>query len=114
MRKRRPISPASDVQRAFIKGKFCIVCGADELIDPAHIIDRSLLSDRQDDLRAVVPLCRWGCHTDYDEHRLDLLPYLEQDGWREHLAFAVARFGFIPTLERVSNTRWAPVESRTA
>ena len=110
----RPISPASPAQRALVKRVgYCIVCGTIENLDPAHIIPRGVLSDGQDDPRAVVPLDRYGCHLAYDSGRLDLLPYLEQDGWREHLAFAVERFGLVSTLERVTGARWRPVE-RTA
>jgi hypothetical protein len=107
-RKRAPISPASIVQREFIAGQWCLECGAIPA-DPAHIIDRSLVSDGQDDPRAVFPLCR-AHHDAYDAHRLDALPLLEQDGWREHLAFAVARFGLVSTLERVTGARVSYVE----
>lgn len=111
--RRRPISPASEAQRAMVRAfGYCANCGLipDEFnpLDPAHIIDRSLLTDGQDDVRAVIPLGRRCCHQYYDQGRLDLLPTLESDQWREHLAFAVERFGLIPTINRVTNSRWVP------
>jgi hypothetical protein len=33
---------ATDVQRAAVTGRSCIVCGSDRRIDPAHLIPRSL------------------------------------------------------------------------
>jgi len=103
------ISPASRAQRAMVRGKPCLVCGEDRGVDPAHLIDRSLLSDGQDDPRAVVPLCRATCHPAYDEHRLSLLERLET-GERVELAFAVQRFGLLRTLERVTGERYRPVD----
>lgn len=109
VRRRRPISPASPAQRAKVTDAGgCLVCG-NELVDPAHLIDRSLLGEGQDDPRAVVALCRLD-HRLYDEGQLDLLPYL----WPRYaveLAFAVERFNLIPTLRRVTNRRdWVPIE----
>lgn len=49
-------------------------CGYDH-IDAAHVIPRSLAPNHGEQGDAIVGLCR-ACHTDYDEHRLDLLPYL--------------------------------------
>ncbi|HEX3803152.1 MAG TPA: hypothetical protein VHV75_09950 [Solirubrobacteraceae bacterium] len=108
--KRRPISPASPEQRQFVRGKFCLECGTAPA-DPCHIIDRSLLGEGQDDTRAVFPLCRTH-HDAYDSRSLDALPLLEQDGWREHLAFAVGRFGLVRTLERVTGERWRTASYR--
>lgn len=51
----------------------CRVCRSLTELDPAHIVPRSL-GGGQSDL-AVVPLCRT-CHTAFDSHRLDLLPFL--------------------------------------
>lgn len=55
----------------------CRVCKrGDVKLDAAHVIPRSLSpvegSMAED---ATVPLCR-ECHTRYDHHQLDLLPYL--------------------------------------
>ena len=52
---------------------FCRVCGARDMIDPAHVVPRSRGADCEAD--AVVGLCR-SCHTDYDGGRLELLPHL--------------------------------------
>jgi hypothetical protein len=53
-----------------------------------------------------VSLCR-DHHTAYDDHRLDLLPYLEP-GHRSELARAVEVHGLIGTLERVTGQHWLP------
>jgi hypothetical protein len=109
-KKRRPVSVASTEQRAAVKDRACLVCrqhaGA---CDPAHLIDRSLLTAGQDEAGAVVPLCR-AHHDLYDLGRLSLLEYLEPHE-RDALAFAVARHGLLRTLQRVTNTEWRPVES---
>lgn len=89
----------------------CIVCGPshDDFtcgpIDPAHIIDRSLLTEGQDEPLAVVGLGR-ALHTRYDENGFDLLPFLERKA-RKELGFAVERFGLLATLRRVTNDREA-------
>lgn len=70
----------------------CRVCGARpddtdvKAIEAAHVIPGRLHDDRDPTGRRVVraddvvPLCtRWagkGCHTRYDEHALDLAPFL--------------------------------------
>lgn len=110
--RRRPISPASPVQRKRVEGWGCLVC-AERPVDPAHVIDRSLLSEGQDHALAVVPLCR-PHHDEYDSRRLDLLPYLESQPWRQVLGFAVARFGLVSTLERVTGERWQPASVERA
>jgi hypothetical protein len=54
----------------------------------------------------TVPLCiRWdgsGCHTRYDEHALNLRPYLTGPEWDA----AVARVGEGPALRRVMGRDW--------
>lgn len=114
VKKRKAISPASTGQRLAVQGRACIVCRQhDDACDPAHLIDRSLLTEGQDDPRAVVPLCR-SCHDGYDERGGDLLPYLEPH-YRAELAYAVERYGLLRTLQRVTGQHWAPVvESREA
>ena len=106
--RRAAISPASPAQRASIKDRACIVCrGHAGHCHPAHIIDRSLTTEGQDDPRAVVALCN-SCHRAYDEERLSLLEHLEP--WhRDELAYAVKRVGLLSTLYRVTNDRsWRP------
>jgi hypothetical protein len=104
-RKRKPISPASPAQREKVKGAPCVVCGNYE-VDPAHLIDRSLLTEGQDDPRAVIALCRIH-HREYDDGLISVLEHLEPRH-REELAFAVERFGLISTLNRVTGLRWEP------
>jgi hypothetical protein len=105
-RKRKAISPASPAQREKVKGAPCVVCGNYEAVDPAHLIDRSLLTEGQDDPRAVISLCRTH-HREYDDGLISVLEHLEPRH-REELAFAVERFGLISTLNRVTGLRWEP------
>jgi len=109
---RRAVSSASDAQRAKVRNLFC-AAAPDPLalcvgpIDPAHVIPRGVMADGQDDALAVIPLCRWH-HIAYDTGGLDLLPALEAHGYRDELAFAVARVGLLATYRRVTNTRLGP------
>lgn len=64
----------------------CRVCGFGpaERLEAAHTWDRSLGGPGFDEPDAVVPLCSTssggpGCHQAYDDHQLDLLPYLTTD-----------------------------------
>lgn len=109
LEKRGPISPATRQQREVVKDRACIVCGAHPC-DPAHLIDRSLVSvEAGDDPRAVVPLCRL-CHRDYDDGELDLTPYLEPH-WRSSVAWAVEVIGLFRALRRISKRHWMIVPS---
>lgn len=103
--KRRPISEASPAQRLKCQGAACVVCRQGPC-DPAHLIDRSLVSDIGGDPRAVIPLCKGldGCHRKYDDGGLSILEYLEPHH-RTELAFAVERFGLAATYRRVTNER---------
>jgi hypothetical protein len=105
------VSPASDAQRKKVEHRACIVCRKSGPCDPAHLIDRSLAPvEMADDARAVVPLCPGpnGCHRQYDEEMLDLIPYLEPN-FREEVAFAVEQVGIMRALRRLSGDRWVPV-----
>ena len=112
---RQSISPASPQQRQKVKGEVCVVsgCHSDECA-PAHVIDRSLLADRDNDPLRVVPLCTRH-HREYDEgtkgKRRDLLPDLEREA-REELGHAVTIFGLLSTLQRVTGSKWQPVPNR--
>lgn len=113
--KRTPLKPGrgfsvAPALRDAVKDRSCLVC-AMPAVDPAHLIDRSLIADHGDP-RAVVPLCRLH-HAAYDLGRLDLLPYLEPRH-RAELAFAVERFGLLRTLERVTGERWTPERKKAA
>lgn len=100
---RRGISPASRAQRNKVRGQVCIVC-AQGPCDPAHVIPRSLLSEGQDDVLAVVALCRLH-HEQFDRRAqpfLNLLPFL---AGRPELDFAIKRYGYDRALWRISNVR---------
>ncbi len=87
--------PEAEVQT----GNACIVCWRSPT-DRAHLIDRSLAPDPHGDPKRVVFLCREH-HEAYDNHTLNLLPYLEPRH-RAELARAVEVFGLIGTLKRVT------------
>lgn len=92
-------------------GNACIVCWRSPT-DRAHLIDRSLAPDKHSDPARVVYLCREH-HVEYDDHRLDLLPYLEPRH-RHELARCVEVFGLLGTLERVTGQTWSPALEETA
>lgn len=83
----------------------CLVCWQAPT-DRAHVIDRSLAPDVYHDPARIVFLCRLH-HEAYDNHTLDLLPYLEPRHRRE-LARAVECVGLMTTLERVTGQKWVP------
>lgn len=109
--KRKPISPATPEQKAKVSGLACIAADAGPCmgpIDPMHLIDRSLAPSTGDDIRAVVPGCRRH-HRQYDDHDLDLSPYLEPR-WRTEVAWAIEAVGLFQALWRITGKRWQPKE----
>ena len=96
-RQRRGISEASVVQREKVAGARCLACGRVPC-DPGHLVPRSL--GGCDEADCVVPLCR-PCHRDFDERRLDLLPYLEPRH-RAELAHALLHVGLVGLLRRLA------------
>ena len=115
---RRPISAASKEQTAKRNSGASIVSGATEGLDMAHICPRSMGGCDHPD--CVVPLTR-------EEHRrldnpasneepLDLLPYLIDGERHEEMCHALwhYRLDLVALLERVTNTKWQPVEKRRA
>jgi hypothetical protein len=84
----------------------CVVTGAQEGVDAAHLVDRSLTTVGQDEPLAVVGLRR-DLHRLYDDGKLDLLPYLA-GRHDDAVGFAVERVGLITALERITNTKWTP------
>lgn len=53
----------------------CRACADTQILDPAHIIARSLGGDMEAD--NIITLCR-SCHSAYDSHILDILPILSR------------------------------------
>jgi hypothetical protein len=92
-------------------GNACIVCWQVPT-DRAHLIDRSLAADPHSDPRRIVFLCRKH-HEAYDDHKLDLLPYLARRH-RPELARAVELVGLMTTLERVTGSKWRPESEELA
>ena len=105
--RRRAVSPATPAQRARAKAMGCVVTGAQEGVDPAHLIARGFTTVGQDEPLAVVGLRR-DLHRRYDAGELDLLPYLT-GRHDDAVAFAVQRVGLITALERITNAKWMPV-----
>lgn len=113
VKKRKPISEASPAQRKATADRACVCCAKHAgACHPAHLIPKGLVHDGEGDPRATVPLCPEH-HRLFDTGELDLLPHLEPH-WREQLAYAVERFGLLPTLRRVTNQRWVAVDEREA
>lgn len=104
---------ASAAQQQKIRGRCCVVCWRAPC-DPAHLIDKSIASDRKGDPLRVVPLCRQH-HDEYDSGERDLLRDLG-DEYIDEIACAVSVHprGLIGALERITNTRWEPRREETA
>lgn len=84
---------------------FCRVCGrAGVKLDCAHVVPRSRVGmGPAEDARNFVPLCHDRCHPDYDQGRLDLLPYLTND----EQAYAVELVGLEEARRYLTNERAA-------
>ena len=80
----------------------CRVCGAPNA-EAAHVIPRSLAPGVGNNMSAdnIVPLCR-DCHTEYDQHRLDLLPFLTLP---EQIAAVRQAGGIALAYRRTANVR---------
>jgi hypothetical protein len=102
---RTPVSPASETQRAKVRGLQCLVYGR-RPVDPAQVVPRSLGGCDHPD--CVLALCR-ACHVAFDRGRVDLLPHLEPDH-RAELAHALSHLSLLALLRRPMGTRWAPAE----
>ncbi len=98
--KRAAISPASRAQRAKIKGKPCVVCGA-PATTPMHLWPRG--KGGCDDQLCVLPAC-WACHCAYDTGKLDLLPHIVEHH-RAEIAHAHLHAPPIAVLERLTASR---------
>jgi hypothetical protein len=105
----RAISPASAAQRAKVQRiGFCLVTGATEGLDPAHLWPRGMGGCDHED--CIVPLRR-DVHRLLDAHELDLLPHLiAHECWVE-LAHMVSAHHVDPIhmVERLTGERWQPV-----
>lgn len=105
----KAVSPATDEQKAKVADLACLAIGDGRCwgqVDPAHLVDRSIAPSAGDDVRAVVPLCR-GHHNQYDDHELDLSPFLEPQ-WRTEIAWAVEAVGLFAAMWRITGKRWQP------
>ena len=96
-----PLVPASDAQRAKVRGRDCLICGR-RPVDPAHVVPRKHGGCDQPD--CVVALCR-PCHRAYDKDGFDLWPWLRRTRrFHRELAHARAHVG-LRTLRRGASGR---------
>lgn len=81
----------------------CRVCRTGGRLEAAHVIPRSLAPGvgSNQDAANIVPLCP-RCHSEYDLHRLDLLPYLRLE---EQVAAVSTAGGLALAIRRISNRR---------
>lgn len=103
MRKRRDWTKARE--KVDSEGGLCRVCKSPRA-DAAHVIPRSLAPGASNNMSEdnIVPLCR-ACHTAYDQHILDLLPYLRIS---EQVEAVRTAGGIGLAYRRVSNIRDLP------
>ena len=106
--KRKPVSVASKEQAAKRRAGVSIVSGAREGLDAAHLCPRGLGGCDHED--CTVPLTREE-HRAFDAGELDLLRYLVP-GHVDEIAHALQHYrGDVPALlERLTGSRWVPVE----
>ena len=101
--KKRDWTAARAKVDAVVDGR-CRVCRSARFgLDAAHVIPRSLNpTDQAMTEDAIVPLCRL-CHVAFDNHELDLLPYLtiEEQAAAVHAAQGIARAYQLITGERL-------------
>lgn len=108
---RSPLGHATAEQRLRVADRVCVVCGRHAgHCHPAHLVPRGATSqETANDERVVIPLCP-GCHQEFDDGPLDLLPHLEPY-WRDAIAAAVEAVGLMAALRRITKRRdWVPVE----
>lgn len=110
---------ASPAQQRKVKGLPCVRCGREAgewvSIDPAHLWPRG--KGGCGEPACVVPLCRDGmgngCHEEFDGPKgLDILPPLIDKGYWPEIAHVIEAHQVSPTqlLERLTGTRWQPIE----
>lgn len=81
----------------------CRACGSTTLLDPAHVIPRSRVTEGGEDPRNIVPLCRL-CHMAFDQGTgLDVLPYLTL----EEQSYVVGLVGIAEAYQRATSSRLA-------
>lgn len=86
---------ASKAQREKVRDLACVFCGRDDgvVIDPAHLWPRG--KGGCDSADCVIPLCREH-HRAFDDHQLELLPYLVRKGYHAEMAHAIGAHGVSP------------------
>jgi hypothetical protein len=98
-----PLVPASEAQRAKVRGRDCLICGR-KPVDPAHIVPRKHGGCDHPD--CVIPLCR-PCHRAYDTRNFNLWPWLHRTRrYHRELAHARAHIGLRNLRRGVSGRGW--------
>lgn len=95
----------------------CRVCAIPNSVKPveaAHLIARARVRpglEHGEHPDNIVPLCGGpnGCHSAYDLRQLDVLPFIDRHEQAKAVELAG---GILSALERLTNTKWAPVDSR--
>lgn len=115
MREGGGFAPASDAQREAVRGRACVWCGAPD-VDPAHLTSRANPHGENgcDHPLCVLPLCR-RCHDIFDGRTpgaepIDLAAVLALPEYALHRAHMAEHMTFPMALQRLTGTRWRPVE----
>jgi hypothetical protein len=95
---------ASDAQREKVSGVSCLVCGRAP-VDPAHLVPQRF--GGCPDADCVVPLCR-AHHRLYDQARLALAPFLDEERHTDELAHARAHVGAGRLRAALEGGGWPP------
>jgi hypothetical protein len=104
-RNARTFTPASKEQREKVAHAACIVCCSTPC-DPAHLTPRSFRGCDHED--CVVPLCR-AHHREFDDGRLDLLPWLSGRSFERELSHMQGHYADpLSVIYRLSGHRWVP------
>jgi predicted restriction endonuclease len=81
----------------------CRACSSTQIVDPAHLVPRSRVTEGGEDPRNIIPLCRL-CHMAFDQGTgLDVLPYLTL----EEQSYVVGLVGIAEAFRRTTGVREA-------
>jgi hypothetical protein len=119
-KRRSGFTPASGAQKAKARMEdFCWCCDRERTewltLDPAHVCPRS--KGGCDHADCVIVLCRagdgTGCHRDFDDGNLDLLPVIagRYERFATECSHAALHLNPVQLVQRLTNTRirWEPV-----
>jgi hypothetical protein len=102
--KRTQLGRTTPEQKQRVAGRRCLVCAEHAgHCHPAHVIPRGhpkMTDVAADDTRAVVPLC-FAHHRQFDDAKIDLLPYLEPE-WRDAQEWAAGAVGLAAAMRSIT------------